>query len=571
MPALINMLLAIAVYSAYPLVGHLSSGVLDPLFLVACALLVTLTLKSILLPLYLGPRGVSLWRSLRLIYLDPRARAFAIADGLLNITSHACLIASFSYVNKYAATLLYEIWPIIAMFLIPFVANGKDRITPRDMIFAGLSFIGLWLIWDGRAHDSLSLAAGFDGIKGIVIPGISLSIVAMIAMGISASLIVRLEQEVKRVLTPGDSSVVVSYIINPVLASTASGLIGTVVAWPIWFLMSNGSSVQSGNSAVIAVGLILAASIVTTFGSFFYVNANRLAQFSGLNLLWNLTPAVALVLLFLAGYRQTIPEQVFLGGMFVFAANMATSIRVDFSYAYYAALVSMCLSAWWCFFYPPEGLSADQYYNAVGLPAGIFAILFGFMMQRITEQQRKREDLCSDLWFKAAESSTLRPAARRLIKAVMSGQARSKDEASVASLVLKLAAVSSEAGVIGTKLASSRLRLVAFGEVFVLWSIGVLTVLIAIMGRPPDISNGLIVDLAPVIITSGITFMCVSVIEYGNDKRGKFLIRLLGDPTPRKTLLAELRREETYFALLGWLSGAFSIVLFGMYAIAAGI
>ena len=74
------------------------------------------------------------------------------------------------------------------------------------------------------------------------------------------------------------------------------------------------------------------------------------------------------------------------------------------------------------------GLNIQEYYSAVGVPAGIFAILMAFMTERLSVRQVRQEDLAIQI-YEAVESDDCdvrRKDVLPLIRTVLTSRSSSK-------------------------------------------------------------------------------------------------------------------------------------------------
>ena len=308
---------------------------------------------------------------------------------------------------------------------------------------------------------------------------------------------------------------------------------------------------------------MLAGSIVG-FGAIFFILANRFSEFSSVNILYNLTPLIGVGFLYFLGDKEYIPSQVFLGGMLVVASNLAVSLETDISPAYFASLFVMCAVAVFCYFVP--GGDIPNYYSAIGIPASIFAILTAFMTERLSTRQFKQEDLAITMFHQGAGSDKyLKKKTENFVATVLAGSRSTDVELESVNFVSVFWAKNRQIACLAAQLATNRLRLFSFGEIFVLWLIGGATLGITILGRP----DGNVASLVSVVLASTIVFLCFSVLDPGNLRRSKFLIELLKEQGESSAnLINRIHNESKEFLFLSSVSAAFSVLLFGMYAIA---
>jgi hypothetical protein len=314
-----------------------------------------------------------------------------------------------------------------------------------------------------------------------------------------------------------------------------------------------------------AVGLVgIGAGAIAATAQICFIMANRKTNASSINVLFNLTPLFGIFFLYIFGANETIESRILLGGMLVIAANLALSVQSEITTAYSVSIASICLVAVYCYFVPGNGM--DAYYTAIGVPAGIFAILIAFMTERLSVRQLRQEDLAirivEETGNKNLEKNHQKYIRKTVYEILVSKSARyirqtnqrfiekNRDQAPAISALM-------------TRLATNRMRIFGFGEIFVLWLIGSTTLALAVFGRPDRVES----NLLAVILAATISFLCVLIVEPVSPKRASLLFDLVGDNS-NSSGSRRKKEGDTETVALACISAVFSIVLFGLFYLA---
>jgi len=599
MVAIIFMLTSIVLYSLYPLVGFWASTNIQPFMLVTITHLLSALIMIVIVFKIVSGSWSRITQLLKAAIRDRKTLGLIILDGLLNGCSHVCLMSSFIFLDKYSAALIYDVWPIPAMILIAILIPGKKRLELREYVFAALSCCGLIIVLTTHDMDWENIWLRGHALDGLLFGGL-LALGAMLTMAMSSSAIVMLEQRFSDItdgksdvdsvpqvqavqqepVTIGDAAMWIgqentlgirrfgklgSMILPSVLASLSSRCVASVAILAVWIAFGDVSQTVGTVSFTKIAGIVLFATVIVTFGSIFFIFANRLTPISGINILWNLTSLLGILFLYLAGGKEPIVGQILLGGMLIIASNLAISIQAEFSLSYFASLFFLCVSAVICFFIP--GANIENYFDAVAIPSGIFAILVAFMIERYANKQAIQEDIAIALYSKSAahENPEVLVETRSFLKKIFSPLSFVRLEIVASRYVEYLRVNAPDFMTMAVQIAASRLRIFSFGEIFVLWLIGATTITIGIAGRPA----GIVVDLLAVILCGTISFLCLLILDFGNIRRNRFLMRLL-DQTQVSGIdeLDSLQWRNHNFRFVAGCAAVFSILLFLTYAAA---
>jgi drug/metabolite transporter (DMT)-like permease len=146
MRSILFMLLSVAVWSLFPVIGAFAIGRTDVFELIARAWFQGSIAAAVLLLLLSLRRPSIALTPLRVLGRGTSGLRIAVA-ALGNIISHACLFGSFYYMNKAAATTIFETWPLIVAYVMPMLFKGKFKsFGPAEIIYAMVGFCGLTLL-----------------------------------------------------------------------------------------------------------------------------------------------------------------------------------------------------------------------------------------------------------------------------------------------------------------------------------------------------------------------------------------------------------------------------------------
>ena len=582
MTAVLSMLCAVVVYALYPVIAFFASGEIHPLVLIAGAQVVATSIQFVALFYALHNQGYTITKAFSEFRHYQGLSRWGVIQGLLNSLAHVSLMTSFIYVNEYAAALIYDIWPILMVVILPIFVDDKNHANMKDWMFIVLSAIGLFLIIEAKAPFDFMLKFDVAIWSASTTFGIGAALVAMVCMALTSTIAVVLQGMTRGALFvdafKGDGTLsfrgtptLVSDEYADICSSIAGSFVGHFFSMLIsfsalytWVTFYN-PRITSSFDTLNDIYLFLAAGSVVAIGAIFFIYGNSKTKLPSINILYNLTPLVGLIFLYIFGSRDIIPSQVLLGGMLVIAANLAVSLRIELSASYYTALLGLCIAAVYCFFVP--GMGMNNYYSAIAIPSGIFAILTAFMTERLAARQVQQEELAVRLVSVARETGepSVWDATKQYLYTVFGVYSARTVEAETGRFLDAVSSFSKELRGLGIQLSSNRTRMFSFGEVFVLWLIGGCTLFLTVIGRPMTIES----NLLAVVLVATISFLCFVILDPVNARRGRFLVDLLlADEDRHDHVCSELDKERRDFTFMSYTASIFALLLFLLFAAA---
>ncbi|MEE2567073.1 DMT family transporter [Hyphobacterium marinum] len=506
------MLISVAAYASYPVVAVFAQGEINPLMFVGIAHVTALIASAAVLFIW-GKRDSRPYLAATLDGFKNRYAFASIAfGGITNAISHASLFAAVYFAPAAVVTLLYETWPIAAMYL--FYVWMRHHYRPflaSDYVFSGVAFIGLAIVvYSGPQTSEVAVPSG-----EMLALGIGLALLSSLTMATSSGAGIW----TTRFYEKHHPSLPASFMVQ-LGTKIFSGLGPIIVA----LFLPRGTEF-SGLGLGLAVGSGL---FIVTIGASFYLVANTMARSTSINILYYLTPVLSLALLAAFGLDQIGPA-IALGAILIIASNLLIYGRADPSYAYTASLLMLMLSATYVFYVP--GLEMDSFYDALAVPAAIFAILIAFMLDRVFQRANSQEQLVIDLLQKfEADSKGAQKQGYWVIRIwAANSDAEVKqtlDEAKSAlpkSLVLDLYAL-------GLK----KMSIFSFGERFIVIVVATMVVAIANIFRP----NSMVAELMAPALSSAVVFLTSTIfdrLEVRTNRQLQNGLLSLVDPSAQKS------------------------------------
>lgn len=332
---IVFMLISIILYSLFPLVGVFGTiGV--PAFAFAGLSHLLSAIISIAGALWLSRQlsGYDLTTLMNDFRHDTIALRQAILSGVINYLSHACLFASFAYISKASATMMFEAWPVLAViFLVTLSRDNKANPSPKTALnlrFYGLSlmaFIGVILMmFDDLRHLSEDgMLTGFMNAREIHI-GLILALLSALFMAYSVALgrntRVFVEQQY------GQHAGKRHELNRALIASSATKIFGSLgFALTLPFMPSLLPAISTMD--IQSWGwVIFNGVVIVTLGSLAYREALARTQKVEVAILWYTTPIFALGWLWLANVEHFTPTML-VGAAIIIVANVLLQFKVS--------------------------------------------------------------------------------------------------------------------------------------------------------------------------------------------------------------------------------------------------
>lgn len=427
--------------------------------------------------------------------------------GLTYIISIVCLWTSFFYISKAGATIIFEIWPILSMFLTPLlIKKGWENLTPYDFIYGILAFVGMAFILAPELEQPFFLQQK-DPVSAFMI--LILPFLGGIFMAVTSVLKARLSYHMEIKGQPLVSLLVVQVYYGIYACGFAA------VAYAI-VRMSSEQAVNNVYDLTIITGLLVVGIIIYTLGRLTYVMGLLKSTKSNIIALWYFMPIFSVFWLYLAGLSAITPH-IIIGAASIICANLLITIRADERISYSAAIISLLLVGLFCFFV--NGMEMGDYYQAVSVPLIFYAIIVSFLMDRLIKRDTFEEGLALEL-IKHVQTGIEKAHLSHKTILVQNIMAiiQTNESVKIAQHYDYLRNDVKEMQPMQDRLdalALSRVEGVNFAEIFVLSLIGMLTIMMTVLYRPASFTA----DCFAIVLTLSVVFVFFTVVDLVKKRR----------------------------------------------------
>jgi drug/metabolite transporter (DMT)-like permease len=449
------------------------------------------------------------------------------------LLSFACLLIAFSYISRASATVVFEIWPIIAMYITPLlIKKGWEKISTRDMTFSILAFIGVVFLLYPETQNPL-FTGGFTlhGWYRLLLP-----LLGGVFMAVASVMKSRVSYNLENKKYPVAS-------LLKVQAFFSAGVV--LLALPFALLWPDKHSVYTPENimAIFFIGIV-----THTLGNVCYTMSVLRAAKPNIVVLWYLMPIFAVVWLWLAGEAE-ITEYIVLGSIFIVTANLIITVRAERSMSYTATMIALLVCGLYTYFV--DGLNMDDYYQALSVPIVFYVILVAFMMDRLMRRDRLEEGLAIEMINYIEERTTKLGRLAQDFSAHIVGMITTNDPAQVNRHYRAVRNGQGEhlSGIYNQldQLVLSKVEGTSFAETFILFIVGMLTVVTATVYRP----NNLIADGFAIILSLTVIFIFFTILDLSDKRRRFYLERdYKGERMVSALITRDLLSERVISALL---------------------
>ncbi|MEM8636383.1 MAG: DMT family transporter [Pseudomonadota bacterium] len=310
--AIFFILIAVFAYSALPVLGAFSLETLDPTVFVAKSFFQYSLLQA------------AAWLVFR-FFFDKEVRVppvelpqsgktyglLALA-GILIASSYTCLFTSFHFINKAGASVLYETWPIFVTIGLPlFFKQRFERLDTADVVYILSAFIGVVMIINGSGGTEPTDQPSLDGEAGEIT-----GLVLATSSGITMAAAVIIKTHLMKTLTLNRAAI-------PVVAFVESShRLAGAVALLLFGIATTDVSLDN----LLRIDVSTAFALLELLGASAFWYAIIATRRSTINVLWYLTPVLAVIWLSLLGLAQ-INLAIVAGAALIIAANIMASRR----------------------------------------------------------------------------------------------------------------------------------------------------------------------------------------------------------------------------------------------------
>lgn len=392
MTSILLLFLSVLLFSLYPLLASIGLQHTNPmLFLLTahgCCAVFALAYGK-----FLHMRNTAeTSKAAPLFKLNKRTWGTVAATGISSAINHTCFLFALLLTSKVGATMIYETWPIIALWLAPLlVPKGWNNVRLADYFFGFLAVVGGVFVVAAGHRDAL-LALDFTFFHKIApeqLQGYGLALIGSIGVAVSTVLRRRVTQALRD-----------QHDDNLLLATYLSTGITRLAALPIFvlfmFVLQGYATTQTG---IDINGFLLAAATgiaVHLLGSVFYVislmkNPDPLIPVPDF-----LAPILSVLWLVVLGY-DGLTDFAVIGGLCIISANLLVTVRAEDGFAYTSSILTLLLGGIYC--YLTTTTEMNSFYDAISVSAVFYAILIAFAWDRVLERAKHEESLIIDIAY----------------------------------------------------------------------------------------------------------------------------------------------------------------------------
>ena len=443
---------------------------------------------------------------------------------LAALLSFACLLISFSYMSKAVATIVFEAWPVIAVYLAPIlIKKGWEKISQRELLFSLLAFAGIDLLLMPQAHH--------QSLTHLLLP-----LAGGILMAAASMLKSRVSHELENKSHP-----ITSLLKTQLLFS--GGVI--LLCIPFSLIWPDKHSVYTAENVM---AILFTGIAIHTLGNISYTMAILRSVKANIIVLWCLMPVFAVLWLWLA-HQTEITSFIILGTIFIMTASLMTSVKADRSLSYTATIVAILVCGTYVFFI--NGLGMEDYYQAISVPLFFYAILVAFMMDRLIKSDGLEEQMAVEIMNYIDEHAAKIGAAANTCREHILGIVTTNNVAQVNSHYKAvrnnqnkhLSDIYNQLD----QLVLSKVRGTNFSEMFVIFIVGALTVVSSVIYRP----DNLIADGFAIVVPISVIFIFFTVIDLSENRQRFFLQQnKSGELGLTQQVTADLMSERIIAAIL---------------------
>lgn len=455
---------------------------------------------------------------------------------------------STRFIDISAAAILYEIWPILMVFVMAWMFRNEGRyrrVTLGTVLLLFLCFLGYVFVILSQVEDFRGLDTG----RGLeLLFGVGLVVLAAVVGGTHNAVVFRwgigLREQLFSVGNDDkDNSVELFGIVT---GQVISQLFCLFPSFALGFAF--GESL-SGRTLM----LVLAAGIlVSGFSDVLFRKANSITDNLGINAIAYSTPVVGLVWLVVFGRVGDVSfDLLVIGGTALITANLLINFEAELRFGFKTLIIAL----WSCgtFVYVRDDvlilLPSDSwlwtgvpYIQLMTLSATVFILLLSFRVVRLVSRTRDEDNRAFNLFQNVdllVRRNLIDGAVREHVLAI--DGSRSPEQLAVAYREAKLCLVRAmescpdpgdqiriaEAEAQLNSLTYSRQQGIDFGELFALMTFGAITVVLALASRV-DVSGwtAVLFELFTTLFSAVIIFLMSNVWDLQRDRTNRILQKL---------------------------------------------
>lgn len=486
-----------------------------------------------------------------------RAFSWAILIAIIGNFEFAMFGWSTRFIDISVTTILYEIWPIFMILLLPRLYKEEERyrqITPGIVGLLVLCFMGI-------TFGVFSQTGALGNLGGITLftlaIGVSLALVSAL-LGPLPAFGFRWGTAIGRTIAENKSEHSFNMGVGRGLTSlelfgaVTAGVIANTVAIPINGVIGFVSG-ESLSLATLSLG-VLAGITANAFAAIAWRWANLSTDRPAINAVSYAIPIFALIWLTLFSEASIArPDYLVIGVAAIIVANLLINFEADIRFGFKALMVAL----WICGvivllrddFANLIGMERwlwagnTSYFEALALSATIFILILSFRVARLVNRTTNEENRTFVVFQRLeslVESGLIKPdilpeiltideseqspeALKRSYTEVLRGINEAKADPSISPEHKRLL---SDATSDLNALVHSKQQGVVFGEVAALYIFAGITVAITLLSRPNIAGwTGFLVEMFATLFSAVIIFLLFNMRDLQQDRLGKILVR----------------------------------------------
>ena len=416
----------------------------------------------------------------------------SIAGGLLVTLGYAIFtIAIRNADNPFIPTVIFEMYPIGIIILSNFLLN-REKISFLNYFWLAISIIGVSFVMIDNASGNITLQ--LDQVTGSSI--LSVGLLSLGAVVIS------------RAFKGRESG-----LRHAILASFYARLGGIAVT--IILALFEGfpiGQVMDGWLYVVLYGvLILGLTNVCYYGAIYLSNTHLI------NNVWYLTPVLGLIWLWIFSYGQ-FTNLIAVGATFIITSNLMLNLTQESRSSYSITICSIVMFG--IIILSSTGLDEKYYFSAVSTPVIFFALLFGFVVDRMVKRLSAEQHLLLKLLNDPKNKD------EKIMDSILK-ISQENNLTKIRTIYYDLIKIRDNEGLDEKidELVLSKTYSINVGELFVIILTGALAIFTAIMYRP----KGLLYDSFALIVSSSLIYLIMLIFDLHSDRRHNIFSRRVNE------------------------------------------
>ena len=309
MPILL-MLLSVCSWSLYPLAGAWGTNTVNVAEFVIWTSVISMGFSYLILKIDCQRNTVVLPKFFE---ISRSVQWQIIIGSLLGMLALVTLLYAFKYMSRAGATIIYEVWPIITMFIAPLlIKKSWDDISRRDYLLSFLSLVGVGIIsYPEFQSDFFKEDRGIWNYLLVLLP-----LFGGVCMAIFSTMKVRVSHLLEIKHAP---------LASLMLVQVYFGFFTALAAIPLLLFWPDQQSIYTPQNIG---GLLFVGIVIYALGNLAYAMSLLRSQKSNIVVLWYLVPILSVFFLWLAGETEITPY-IILGSGLIIVSNLAITIKKD--------------------------------------------------------------------------------------------------------------------------------------------------------------------------------------------------------------------------------------------------